>query len=161
MEYIEIKNFDLIKHIHNILKESGEAMFINEKLIHWKTPYSFDNIKNDILNKKVFLVKDKEEYIATFMLSDKKSPYFSDVKNMCYYLSKFAVSPYKSNKGIGTQIIRHIENYCKLNKISTIRLDVYDKSIKAVNFYLKNGFKVLFKASTKNFEVLCMEKVIK
>lgn len=135
-------------------------MYKKNRLKHWLNPYSMEYIKNDIKTKSVFIVRENEKTIATFSLSEQKSNYFSDNERFIY-LSKFAVHPDESRRGLGKTCLKFIENLCISNRFEGIRLDVYEKSYPAVKFYLKNGFEELFKAKTKNFGVICMEKRVK
>ena len=94
------------------------------------------------------------------MKSEQKSNYFNDIERFIY-LSKFAVQPTESGRGLGKKCLQYIEDLCKTEGFKGIRLDVYDKSHRAVNFYLKIGFEELFKAKTRNFDIVCMEKRVK
>jgi ribosomal protein S18 acetylase RimI-like enzyme len=57
--------------------------------------------------------------------------------------------------------MQFIENTVRNLGKDIIRLDVYDKSIQAINFYHKMGFIDLFKRPTRRFQVVCMEKRLK
>lgn len=162
MEFIKLDNQNqaYCEDIYDILKCCGEDMYQTNGLKHWLNPYPMQYIKNDIETKSVFIVKENEKTIATFSLTEEKSNYFSDNKRFIY-LSKFAVHPNESRRGLGRVCLEFMENLCRKNRFEGIRLDVYDKSYPAVKFYLKNGFEELFKAKTKNFDVICMEKRVK
>ncbi len=47
-------------------------------------------------------------------------------------------------KGIGTRLLKKLEKICKKRNTRVIFVDAHDK--KAIEFYLKNGFKIRFKA---------------
>ena len=161
MEFIKIKekNPHLIDVVYSILKSSGAYMVETFGLMHWSKPYSKENITRDIENKDVYIVKNDDKYIATFMLSEDTSYYFQEIPDEnAVYLSKLAVNPNIVNSGIGTACINYMEEVCKKNNKTRIRLDVYDKSLQAVNFYIKMGYKELFVKDTTNFRVICMEK---
>ena len=53
-----------------------------------------------------------------------------------YIAGLFVSSKYQS-KGIGKKLL----NVCK-KEHPTLKLDVYAKNLKAVNFYIKHGFKI-------------------
>ena len=159
LEFIEIKNYKdcYCKEVYSILKICGEDMHKKQSLNHWLKPYPINKIKEDIHSKRVFLVKDNNEYIATFSLDKNSSKFFND-NGPYIYLSKFAVLPNRSGKGIGKKCLEYIDCLIKDEKYKGVRLDVYDKSTHAINFYLKNGFNNLFESKTTNFTVICMEK---
>jgi hypothetical protein len=46
-----------IKKVYEIIKNSGQDMFHNQGLSHWKTPYPIESIRRDCLDREVFLIK--------------------------------------------------------------------------------------------------------
>lgn len=158
-EFIKLTEKDDIyyQEVYEILKKCGKDMYEKDNLSHWLKPYPIINIKEDVKTKSVFIVKNEEYTVATFMLSDKKSIFFNDDEKFIY-LSKFAVLPDMAGAGIGTRCIKYIEELVRENNFLGIRLDVYNKSQKAIDFYIKNGFTKLFESPTKHFRVVCMEK---
>ncbi len=162
LKFIRLIEKDNVYHqkVYEILQQCGQYMYKKEGLVHWLKPYPIEKIKEDVKTKSVFIVKENGCVVATFTLSDMKSIYFND-DDKFIYLSKFAVLPSKSGQGIGTSSIKYIEQFAKDNNFLGIRLDVYNKSVRAINFYLKNGFIKLFEAPTKHFKVVCMEKRVK
>lgn len=161
LEFIEVNSVseELSTEVYYILKECGIDMYQNQGLKHWKNPYPIENIQNDILEKRMFLVKLDGVYVGTFSLTDKPSQFFNDDERYIY-LSKFAVLPQYSGQKIGFQSLNYIEELVKINSFKGIRLDVYNKSYIAINFYKKYGFNILHSAQTKKFTVLCMEKKV-
>jgi ribosomal protein S18 acetylase RimI-like enzyme len=145
--------------VYHILRVNGQLMFVRDGLAHWRKPYPRANIEKDIKEKNVFLAYQEGRYIATFTLSDQPNSHFTDGLR-ALYISKFAVLPEFGNRGIGSNLIHYIENYAISKGIKHLRLDVYDKNVIAINFYLKNGFKQTHTAQTKNFQVICMQKDI-
>lgn len=147
-----------IDYVYNIIKQSGQDMFENQGLIHWKTPYPKESIKQDCAQKKVFLLKQDGEYVHTFQLEFVKKDSGRDNASLQGLVSKFATLPKYSGQGIGKQSMGYIERICVENRVNTIKLDVYDKSKVAISFYKKRGFEVTNSKSTKHFEVYIMEK---
>jgi len=146
-------NDECVEHIQQILLSCGNDMYEKHGLTHWLRPYSKENIKNDILCKNVFVVKDDTEYIATFTVMQ--------CKEDCIYVSKLAVKPECAGQGIGRQCMDFIEKFALERNIHSLRLDVYDKSRHAIDFYLKQNFSVTGERPTTNFRVLLMEKILK
>ncbi|CEN89209.1 GNAT family N-acetyltransferase [Paraclostridium sordellii] len=162
MKFIKVDNKNQIycDDIYNILRLCGEDMYKNNGLKHWINPYPIESIKKDLRTKRVFILKEDKKPIATFTLSEEKTNYFNDTERFIY-LSKFAVNPNESRKGIGKKCLQYIEEICRIEGFEGIRLDVYDQSYSAISFYLKNNFEKLFIAETRNFNVICMEKRVK
>lgn len=150
---------DDIHAIYNILKACGENMFNRYGLEHWINPYTEKSIERDTENKEVYIVSLDNRKIATFMISKTKSEYFSD-ETPAVYISKVATLPEEEGKGIGGKCIDFIEARALTETVSRIRLDVYTKSERAINFYKNKGFIVTDEKPTRRFSVYCMEKVL-
>lgn len=52
----------------------------------------------------------------------------------------FAVSENSQNKGIGTKLLKYIENICISSKIQTLEVRTQKENINACSFYKRNGF---------------------
>ena len=57
------------------------------------------------------------------------------------FLSKLYLLASERKKGIGRQVVRHLEQLCNQEKISTISLTVYEKNDSAIKAYQSMGFK--------------------
>jgi GNAT superfamily N-acetyltransferase len=158
-ELLDGTEFDKINKVYDILKEAGEYMLDNYGLYHWKTPYPHNKIISDCMTKKVYLVSthlNNKIYVGTFQI---------DIHNVnnerVILINKFATSHNYFNKGIGKSMLMYIEELAFKDKIKELTLDVYDKSIYAINFYKKNGFDIIREKNTKYFVVLEMKKNLK
>lgn len=144
-----------IAEVYEIIKNSGENMFRNQGLIHWRTPYPIESIKKNCSERQVFLAKDldKDQYVHTFQL---EFTYTID-KNLAS-INKFATNPQVAGRGIGKQSMDFIEDYCRGKGVSKICLDVFEKSEHAIRFYKNRGFKIIGQKPTRHFVVYLMEK---
>ena len=150
LEFIKAEsNDEHINSIYKILYDCGQDMYKNKGLTHWKKPYLPEWIERDISQKDVFLAKYDEKFVATFSLTTQDS---------WVYLSKLAVSPEFSGKGLGRQCMAYIEDYAIKKGINLVKLDVYDNSEGAIAFYKNLGYVVTGEKPTTNFNVLLMEK---
>lgn len=151
-----------ILKVYEIIRASGERMYIEQGLSHWRTPYPLESIKKDCEEKEVYLVKDVDEnkYIHTFQLEflNDLSTSDNEKKESKAIINKFATIPQAEGKGIGKLSINYIEDYCSKKGVSKISLDVYDKSEHAIKFYKKRGFIITGSKSTRHFSVYLMEK---
>ncbi|MDK0799565.1 GNAT family N-acetyltransferase [Clostridium perfringens] len=147
-------------YIKKIIDKCGKKMFLEEGLKHWMNPISINFIENNIKNKSVYLVLLDDEIVGTFTISRNDFNIFNDNSDKYLYLSKFAIEPSKNRMGIGKKCIEFCEALAIKKNLLGIRLDVYEKSYNAINFYKSNDFKELFFKNTTNFRVVCMEKLI-
>ena len=120
-----IKEMD-ISEIDNVMRiwieENTKAHdFIDRE--YWQSNYDF--VKSAIADADVFVFEENEEIKA-----------FIGIVEKSYIAGLFVSSKYQS-KGIGEQLLTR----CK-EEYPTLKLDVYAKNLKAVNFYKKHGFKI-------------------
>ena len=159
MEFIKVEPGDTqrIDQVYNILAAAGAYMVEVFDLHHWETPYGKDAITRDTAAKQVYLAKSEDTFVATFTLSDKTSHAFADKPYAdAMYLSKFSVAPGVMKGGVGSACIRYLEQLCKEQNKTKVRLDVYDRSEHAIKFYIKMGYETVGTAP----DVLCMEKTL-
>lgn len=102
------------------------------------------------LKGKMYIVSDNCP-IATF--SVRKS-------GDSLHLGKLATLPEHSGKGVGSWCMEKIEKIAKDNGCSKVKLEVYDKSNHAKDFYLHKGYYVCGKKSTLKYTEYKMEKEI-
>lgn len=158
LKFIQVTNKDqkYIDEIFKILQKSGEYMFREKGLTHWLKPYSKKNIKNDTINRKVYLVKNisNGDYVCTFQLESKRG---TDGEERIE-INKFSTSPKQIGKGIGTRALTFIEDNLTNSRKNVLILEVYEKSIDAIKFYEAKGFKRVGSRQTTNFRVILMKK---
>ena len=136
----------------------GEEMFIRYNQLHWATPLSNEIIREEALSKEVYLVYDeKNSLIATFNMTEQPSMYF-DVDKKAMYFQRLAVVPSLWRRGVGTRILKLVEDRARRDGCECLRCTVYAESHHAVWFLEKHGFKTLYKRPSKHFMLLCMEK---
>lgn len=120
-----IKELDVSK-IDNIMKiwieENIKAHdFISEE--YWKNNY--DYVKSALPDATIFVYEDNNELKG-----------FIGIMEKSYIAGLFVLNKYHSN-GIGEKLL----NVCK-KEYQTLKLDVYAKNLKAVDFYKKHGFRI-------------------
>ncbi|MBM3418444.1 MAG: GNAT family N-acetyltransferase [Bacteroidetes bacterium] len=56
------------------------------------------------------------------------------------FVDEIYIKPNFRNQGVGSEVMKYIENYLTDNDFKAIHLIVYDKNPIAYKYYLKNGF---------------------
>ena len=97
---------------------------------YWKD--NFAVVKQEIQNADVFVVEVKNEIVG-----------FAGLKED--YLAGIFFDQKVRHQGLGTELL----NYLK-QRYSQLILDVYQKNLAAVNFYQKNGFKIIQEKEYQN-----------
>ncbi|GAB3042093.1 GNAT family N-acetyltransferase [Virgibacillus ainsalahensis] len=158
-EQVLPNEYKKISEVYEIIKLSGEYMFKEQGLVHWRSPYPVEAIKKNCQERKVFLAKDIETniYVHTFQLECISS---SLNESHVAIINKFATLPEFEGRGIGKLSTDYIEEYCRDKNVKKISLDVFDKSEHAIRFYNRRGFDITGTKQTKHFTVYIMEKDI-
>lgn len=90
---------------------------------YWTSKYDF--VKNALPEANVFVYEDNDEIKGFIGILDKS-----------YIAGLFVSNKYHFN-GIGRKLLEKCKQECPV-----LKLDVYAKNIKAINFYKKHGFKI-------------------
>lgn len=118
---------------------------MNENNIEiWDDVYPCEFFENDIKNRRMYILVDKSEIIAAFVLSNtdagENAVRWSDASGKAIYLDRLGVSPKRSNSGIGSLMIGKAKEIAKSLGNQYLRLFVVDINIPAIKLYIKNGF---------------------
>lgn len=156
---IQVKqvHFYQIKHIlgvATILNQCGKDMADKYDLHHWDNPMfkSVLIVCMRLLENKVFLVVEGKCPVATFQIREEKDALFFE---------KLAVSPAASGKGYGTYCINLMEKKAKKLGLRKMKMEVYEKSTHAINFYLHKGYEQVGTTGTLKYCDIIMEKELK
>lgn len=154
LKKIQFYNLRAVYNITKILHSCGKDMANKYGLQHWNNSW----IKSWIIvllclhKNEVYLVNDKKQNaVATFQTRRVGDEYFFE---------KLAVMPNVSGGGIGTFCVNSIEKSAKSFKCKKVRMEVYDKSNHAINFYKKRGYRVKEQKNTRKYTELVMEKIV-
>lgn len=93
---------------------------------------TYEDIKKDIENKYVFVVKIDGEPVGAVRVEL--------LGNNEAYLSRFAVGSANRNNGIGKILMGVVDKVMKENKIKTLRLNTSAKVTTLIRFYYGRGF---------------------
>ena len=92
-----------------------------------------------IKKKEVFIVEEKSEYVGHICFGKHifNPPFAGSV-----FIEEFAVKKKFRGNGLGTKLLKHLVEFCKTKKISTIHLGTEDaNNNKIIKYYEKQGFK--------------------
>ena len=128
----------------NIIKNNTESIYsyLNKYSDNF-TPSLRGRINLSAFSEKIyssaiqFWIKYNNEPIAF------AACYFNHPQKKFGYITTISVVEDFQNKGIGIKLLNKIIVYAKSNQFKEIRLEVFNRNEKAINFYLKHGFTVL------------------
>lgn len=93
---------------------------------------TYDDIRDDIENKNVFVVRIDDEPIGAVRVEL--------LPNNEAYLSRFAVATNSRNNGIGKTLMQVVDRVMKENNVRILRLHTSSKVTALIRFYYGRGF---------------------
>lgn len=141
----DINDFKIVKNItHDTIREVYPRYYSKGAVDFFLSHHSVNNIKEDLHNNRVYLIKENDEYIATVTINDNA-------------INRFFVLPHFQGMGYGSRILDIIEKKI-LDKFETVSIDA---SFPAVSLYLKREYKYTsyHKLKTDNGDYLCYSEM--
>jgi ribosomal protein S18 acetylase RimI-like enzyme len=140
MEIFQILNSDIfrIKTIAELTWPDTFKDILSDEQIRYMLDwmYSIEVLASQINNGHQFYVLTENEKDLGFVGIELNYPNQGNAK-----IHKIYVLPEFQGKGIGDKLIEKVVQYSKLNKINSLTLNV-NRFNKAIDFYLKKGFKI-------------------
>lgn len=120
---------------------------------------------NDIEKKSLYLAIDSKKLAAIYVISAESDEAYKNAEwenndESAYILHRFCVSPDYQNKGIGKEVLVHIETQIYEMGYKSIRLDVFTENPYAQKLYRKSGYIVRGYADWRKGRFELMEKKI-
>jgi GNAT superfamily N-acetyltransferase len=108
----------------------------------WKPEYfTIEKLLHFVHEKELFLVKENNEFIGTFILTWKDTVFWPEIKeNNSAFLHKLAILRKVSGQGMGKQIINCVKNIAKQADKKYLRLDCDSERPKLCLLYESMGF---------------------
>ncbi|EAK9939970.1 UDP-4-amino-4,6-dideoxy-N-acetyl-beta-L-altrosamine N-acetyltransferase [Campylobacter lari] len=124
-------NQEEIKLVLKWRNDESIAKFMKTQNITLKEHLSFlSSLKTDI-TKKYFLVYDSKQVIGVI-------DFINITNNSCEF------GLYGIKKGVGNLLMEEIKNYAfNILKVKILKACVFKENTKALNLYLKHGFKII------------------
>lgn len=141
---IELARIEDIENINILFREVVKNMH-DKGIFMWNDKYPFLTFETDILDNNLYLIKEKDEVVGSFVLSDIGNPDFNEI-NWNYKgkkwisLNRLAILPEKQGMGYAKRAMEYIENKVKKDGYESIRLTVYDKNEIAIMLYRKFSY---------------------
>ncbi len=133
---------------------------IREPKVAYRILCEFDNVYEPPLHLRIvdlalYAKKLVSKGYVYVILKDAKPQgfvtfYSNDSVSKTGYLSQLAIKPDCLVKGAGYNLLKLFEKVSCENGMEKLKLEVYDSNVHAINFYKKNGYKVVEKASDKS-----------
>jgi ribosomal protein S18 acetylase RimI-like enzyme len=125
----------------------------------WDLDYPHEeNVTQDIINNSLYLLKNKQEIIATAAAgtSDELQALSWSTKNPCD-LARIGVASAMQGKGIGTSMLKMVIAAVKKRGYDGIRMLVSKNNSAALALYDKNGFVKCGEVNMYDIDFYCYE----
>ena len=128
---------------------------------HWSAHTNEDAVLRDIKSSRVLAIRDGDRIIGTLALQTKKPwaidiSYFSPCKK-ALYLINMAVAPDRQRGGAGRALLAEALTVARSFPADAIRLDAYDSTAGAGDFYRKCGYTQVGSKSYRGVPLLYFE----
>jgi GNAT superfamily N-acetyltransferase len=131
---------------------------------HWSSRGTIRSALKHLKTSTVILARAKRGVVATLRLATKK-PWAIDTKYFTraekpIYLVGMAVHPDAQGKGLGRRLMREAATVARRLGCDTIRLDAYDLSAGAGEFYAKCGYREVARVKYKGTPLIYYEVIL-
>lgn len=117
----------------------------NKQIQIWDDVYPCEFFEEDIRNHRLYVLLEKDEIFAAFVLCDtnagEKSVEWQDEQRKALYLDRLGVNIKYTGKGIGSLMLEKAKEAAKKLGAEYLRLFVVDINEPAIHLYVKNGFR--------------------
>lgn len=144
MEY-RLGKLEDIDSICRLVKAAIETM--ESRGIHqWDELYpTKEDFIADIQNENLYVVFENNTIVAIYVISREYDSEYIKGKWECSsetacVIHRLCVSPAVQNKGVGKEILIHIENQLMDKGFESVRLDVFSENPYAIRLYENNGY---------------------
>lgn len=154
-----------IDAILSLCKECSQNM-LNNSLDQWDEVYPNREIfLNDIKNDSLFIANydNSKEIIGCVVLNEYQDPEYGDIEwkhdgENIAVIHRLMVHPKYEGRGIAKSLVGFAEELAQKGQYDSVRLDVFQKNQRAVNFYHKLGYTVSGKVTFRKGKFWCCEK---
>ena len=131
-----------ILHLFNKVTET----LLTNGIDQWDGTYpTLDIISKDIQSSNCWILKDREDIIASFVLNEEQDVQYDQIQWQYHgrvaVLHRVAVSPNSQGKGIGKALCHFAEDSARSMGYQIIRLDTYSRNPVSNNLYQSLGYK--------------------
>jgi GNAT superfamily N-acetyltransferase len=131
---------------------------------HWSSTATEHGVARGMRTARVLVARESNRIVGTLALATKK-PWAIDPA--CFtpvpkplYLTDMAVDPSMQGRGIGRRLVAEAVATCRAVAADAIRLDAYDASAGAGEFYSKCGFRETGRAVFRNTPLIYFELLL-
>ena len=156
--------------LDNIMKmyKSCVAGMLKNGIDQWDDTYpDTETIAQDLENQTYYVTEEKGEIIGGINIDQNQDPTYLDINwqdasNQFLVVHRLGVKEESWGDGVGKSLMIFTEELGKKKDLKSIRLDTYSGNPKAMEFYIRLGYRELGAINLKpdKNEYYCFEKII-
>lgn len=150
--------------IAELLSAAADTLTMQYGTGHWSKHSSDRGVRWLMRIGKVYVVRESDRIVATLTLTPRKPwaidiDHFTNVTNAVYMLS-MAVAPDRQGYGVGRACVELAVEMCREWPANALRLDAYDATAGAGEFYEKCGFRRVGRITYRNVPLIYFERMV-
>ncbi len=154
--------------LDEIVRLVGKAIEHMERqgIYQWDKYYpAKEHFIDDIDKDSIYVAVEDDKIIAVYVINQECDEEYHEwewknPQESACIIHRFCVSPDHQNRGIGSEVLSHIEEQAKSLGYSSIRLDVFSNNPSALRLYDKNGYEKRGYADFRKGRFYLMEKTL-
>lgn len=156
----DIHNLDEIMFMY---KAAIDDM-ISHGIMQWDDIYpDRETVRQDIIKGEMYFVKYNNVLTAVYTVNSECDDEYlngnwENISEPYFIIHRLCVNPSLQNRGIGTSVMRHVEEWARNNHATSIRLDCFTRNINAIMMYTRLGYTVTGFAKYRKGTFILMEK---
>lgn len=160
--------FSDLEQIYSLTKKCAQGL-IEKGIFQWNDAYpSKEVLKNDIQLQQIWKWEENNQIIGIIVLTENEDGEYKNVKWLTknsknLYIHRLAVHPKFQGKGFAQQLMYFAENYAKINKYASVRLDTFSQNFRNIKFYEArnyNRLEAIYFPKQSEFPFYCYELVL-
>ncbi len=138
----------------------------NKGIYQWDSLYpAKEDFYIDINKKNLYIAEDGHKFAAIYVINQEYENEYNKCKwnnsdETACIIHRLCVAPGFQNKGIGKQVLKHIEEQAAELSYTSVRLDVYTQNPYALKLYLHSGYEERGFADWRKGRFMLMEKTL-
>ncbi|MCM1257621.1 MAG: GNAT family N-acetyltransferase [Roseburia sp.] len=136
----------------------------NQGIYQWDALYpTREDFTEDICKNSLYVVEDRDRLAAIYAISQECEDEYhtcawKNPDDTACVIHRFCVSPDFQHRGVGTEVLHHIETQLREFLYTSVRLDVYTQNPYAVKLYKNSGYEERGYADWRKGRFILMEK---
>lgn len=137
-----------IDTILDITRACAEHLIMNT-IFQWNTHYpKRESFENDVDRQELYVLELENKSIGCIVISTRMDDEYTlinwltpNVNNS--YIHRLAIHPKHQGQGYAQKLMDYAEDYLRIHKFASVRLDTFSQNIRNQKFYARRGYQKL------------------